>query len=133
MNATLDTLVGALYGHLAGRRLPAPINVGFDMLAGKIDLQIDMGGSVVRLDALVAWGRSLDQAVVTGWRTRDDNVHVTVAGRTAGGIRVTVYGGVPYAEVVDLLVVATGDTATLTLDELAALRATLADTQAGAA
>jgi hypothetical protein len=130
VNATLDTLIGALYGHRACHCLPEPVTVGFDLAQLGIEIQVSLADTA---SALLAWARSLDQVTVSGWRHQEDRLHLTVLGRTIGGIRVRVYGGMPYAPSADLLTVAVDQSVPLTLDELALLCGLLADTPAGAA
>jgi hypothetical protein len=121
---TLDTLIDTLYRHRAAHALPDPINVGFDLIQPGIDTQVALADTVA---ALLAWGHSLDQVTVTGWRHRADRVHLTILGHMVGGVPVRVYGGTPYTE---NLTMALDETVPLTLDELGGL---LADTPAGAA
>jgi hypothetical protein len=124
VNATLDTLIGALYGHRACHCLPEPVTVGFDLSQLWIEIQVSLADTA---SALLAWARSLDQVTVSGWRHQEDRLHLTVLGRTIGGTRVRVYGGMPYTE---NITVAVEESVTLTLDELGGL---LANTPAGAA
>lgn len=133
MNASLNALVGGLYGHLAAHPLPAPITVEFDLPTGRIDLQVKLGDTVTRLRDLLAWGHSLHQVTVTAWHTPRTDLHLMVQGRAVGDITVNAYASLPGTDLADLLAVAAGDTVTLTLDELAALHATLTNTKAGAA
>jgi hypothetical protein len=133
VNPTLDTLIGALYGHLACHPLSPPVTISFDLVRPEISMQVTVADSVTRLRELLAWGHSLDRVTVSGWHTRDNTLHLTITGHTISGVPVKVYGGVPHVDVADVIVVEVDDSVTLTLDELATLLASLADTQAGAA
>jgi hypothetical protein len=79
---TLDSLIDTLYRHRAAHALPEPGNIGFDLIQPGIDIQVGLADTVA---ALLAWGQSLDQVTVTGWRHREDRVHLPSSATQSAG------------------------------------------------
>lgn len=121
--SNLDKLINALRGYLASTPvLLEPAFVDLDPRGMKIDVQPDVADftdPVQLITSVLLWCRNLDMVSATWQRTADaGSLHITVTGRLAGGTRMRIYKGVPYAACADLVRLDVGQSEGVSLDEL---------------
>jgi hypothetical protein len=68
------------------------------------------------------WAFTLDQVTAKWWHTDGGSLHITIHGRSRGGARFCVYGGIDYARCDGLVRLAVGEHEGLSVDELYTLR-----------
>ena len=128
--SAMDSLLGAYRSHVLGRNLPDPAMLNLTPSDRQIALQPAGGLDLCsRLTGILLWAATLAEVTATWWHTADDSLHVTVNGRTAGGTRVRVYGGGPFAECCGLLSLSHGQKEGVSLDELYTLLVLLREAQ----
>jgi hypothetical protein len=115
---SLDTLTGALRSHLRGSALPVPVHVQFDLTTEEVAVQLHDSRCRQALTDLLLWAGSLHAVTVKWWRTTTARLHITVRGSTTAGISVHVYTGLIWSEVAGLVLLAEGENAVVSLDEL---------------
>ena len=126
----VDSLIGAYRSHVLGRTLPGPVSLDFTLSNREIAVQ--PGGALdlrSRLGNLLVWAYTLDDVTATWWHTRHGALHVSITGRTAGGARMKVYGGGPFAHCLGLVRLAVDEREGVSLDELYTLLGLLRDGQ----
>lgn len=129
-SSTVDSLVGALRSHLLGRTLPAPASVNINVRCREISIQPDGSFDIVgRLSSLLLWAHTLTDVTATWWHTDEGRLHISVRGRTGGGVRLDVYAGVAFAECRGLVPLELGQSEGVSLDELYALVGLLREAQ----
>lgn len=130
LTSILDMLMRAFRAHVHGRRLPAPVMVSFCPRKREVEVQPDGGTDLARnLGNVLLWGHTLGDVSATWWRTRSDNLHVSVRGRTSIGVRILVYGGGDFADCAGLVSLDPDQTDGVSLDELYALVCLLRENQ----
>jgi hypothetical protein len=98
-------LLGSIREHLCKYRLPtdiACVEAGCDSLNGEhVAVQLRHRLLADLADALLCWADTLTDVTVTAWRPMaSESVHLILTGRLPDITRVTVYGGVDYADAV---------------------------------
>ncbi len=117
--STTDSLIGAYRSHVLGRNLPDPASVDFIPSTREILVQPRGGLDLAsRLGNLLVWAYTLSDLTASWWHTPDDALHVRVSGRTAGGTRLRVYGGGPFAQCCGLVSLDLDEKEGVSLDEL---------------
>ena len=127
---TVDGLFGAYRSHVLGRLLPEPTSV--HVTPGTREISVQPGGNLdlcSRLGSILVWAFTLADVTASWWHTPDGSLHISVHGRTTGGVRVKVYGGGSFAESLDLVSLDAGESEGVSLDELYALACLLRDGQ----
>lgn len=127
---TVDSLFQAYRSHVLGRSLPEPTSI--QLMTGAREIAIQPGGALdlcSRLGAILVWAATLADVTADWWHTPEGSLHITVEGRTAGGVRIKVYGGGAFAESLGLVSLDAGHSEGATLDELYALACLLRDGQ----
>lgn len=132
---TMDYLVNALHSHLLGRALPEPAVVSFSAHGRElISVQPDGGRDDLRhLGDLLLWAYTLAEVTARWWRTTDDRLHVTVTGRTVKGVRLKVYGSIPFRACDGLVPLTVDESEGVSLDEVYALVGLLREQRKGVA
>lgn len=127
---TMDSLIGGYRAHVLGRPLPVPVSVQFNLYGPAVAVQPDGGLDTIRhLGNILVWAYTLTDVTARWWRTRDDRLHVSVRGRTAGGVRMHVFGGCEFAECLGLVALELEQQEGVTLDELYAFVGLLREAQ----
>ena len=117
--STVDSLIGQFRAHLLGRALPAPAYVELDVTGRRLAVQVDHGTNTSqRLASLLLWAHTLDEVTVGWWRTTADSLHITVDGRTTGGLPMRLYMGVPFTDAAGLVRLAPDEHDIASLDEV---------------
>ena len=117
--STTDALIGAYRSHVLGRNLPDPATLNICPTTRQIAVQPGAGSDLCsRLGGVLVWACTLTDVTASWWHTPDDALHVTVSGRTAGGIRLRVYGGGAFAECCGLVSLGLDEQEGVSLDEL---------------
>jgi hypothetical protein len=112
------------------RSLPAPAYVQLDVRKRQVVIQPQhRGGLAVELANLLMWAHTLDEVTAQWWRTTADRLHVTVYGRTGGGLRLKIYTGSPFDETAGLVRLEPDQSEGVSLDELYALVGLLREAQ----
>ena len=127
---TVDGLFRAYRSHLLGRALPEPTSVL--ITPGTREVSIQPGGSLdlcSRLGAILVWACTLSDVTADWWHTPDGSLHITVHGRTTGGVRIKVYGGGSFTDALGLVPLDADQSEGVSLDELYALVCLLRDGQ----
>jgi hypothetical protein len=96
-------LLGSIREHLNAHRIPtkiACVEAGCDSLNGEhVTVQLRHAQLADLAAALLNWADTLTHVTVTAWRPlASESVHLILTGQLADGTRVTVYGGVDYAD-----------------------------------
>jgi hypothetical protein len=96
-------LLGSIREHLRTYRLPteiACIEAGCDSLKGEhVTVQLQYRQLADLAAGLLNWADTLTHVTVTAWRpARGESVHLILTGQLPDATRVTVYGGVDYAD-----------------------------------
>lgn len=117
--STTDSLIGAYRSHVLGRNLPDPATLNFFPSTRQIAVQPSAGLDLCsRLGGVLVWACTLTDVTASWWHTPDDALHVRVSGRTAGGTRLRVYGGGPFAQCCGLVSLGLNEQEGVSLDEL---------------
>ncbi|HZS22100.1 MAG TPA: hypothetical protein VFA63_14095, partial [Pseudonocardiaceae bacterium] len=93
-------------------------------------IAIQAGGRQDPLDhlaELLLWAFTLEQVTAQWWHTRDGHLHLTIHGRTAAGMAVKVYGGIPFGCCAGLVPLALDESEGVSLDEIYTLLGLLRD------
>lgn len=126
----VDSLIGGFRAHMLGRTLPAPALVHLDVYTRQVRLQPQHGGHLAdQLANLLMWAHTLIEVTADWWRTTADQLHVTVSGRTQGGLRMHIYTGGEFTETLGLVRLDPDQTEDVTLDELYTLVGLLRESQ----
>jgi hypothetical protein len=117
--SAVDSLIGSFRAHVLGRSLPAPASVHLDVHSHEVSVQPlcppDVAGT---LGNLLLWAHTLNEVTADWRRTLGGRLHVTVHGRTSGGLRMDVYGGCEFSDCADLVRLNPGESESVSLDEL---------------
>lgn len=130
VTSSMDTVLGRFRSHMLGRALPTPVTVTFYPTTG--DVSVQPAGDLTlasKLGNVLVWAYTLVDVTASWWHTSDDALHVSITGRGAGGTRIKVYGGGPFAECCGLVTLAHGEKEGVSLDELYTLVSLLRDGQ----
>ena len=128
--STVDSLIGQFRSHMLGRSLPAPAYVHLEVSERRVAVQIDVGRNTSeRLANLLLWAHTLDEVTAQWWRTTANSLHITIHGRTSGGLRMHLYMGVPFGETTDLVRLEPDEHEIVSLDELYILAGLLREAQ----
>jgi hypothetical protein len=127
LRTTLEFLAAAFWAHLKDYPLPEPCTVTLNPRTPEIEIQVPPTEPVRHLAELLLWAYTLDQVTATWWHTESENLHVTFYGRSSGGARFRVYGGLDYARCAGLVPLAVGESEGVSVDELYTLRDLLAE------
>ncbi|MFD4192873.1 hypothetical protein [Amycolatopsis thermoflava] len=122
MRTALETLTRAFWGHLRDFPLPEPCRVTLHPGVPEIQVQVAPGEAGTHLAELLLWAYTLDQVTATWWRTEQNNLHITIRGRSQGGAHFLVYGGVAWRHCGGLVQLANGAREGVSVDELYTLR-----------
>jgi hypothetical protein len=132
--STVDSLIGGFRAHVMGRSLPAPAYVHLDVLSREVSVQPlcppDLVGT---LGHLLLWAHTLADVTANWWRTAEDRLHVTVHGRTSGGLRVDVYSSGQFSDCAGLVRLDPNESENVSLDELYTLTCLLREQVEGVA
>ena len=124
----LVTLTEGWRALLTEYRLPEPAMVSLEPTVNQITIQA--GGKQDPLDhlaELLLWAYTLEQVTAQWWHTRGGHLHLTIHGRTAAGMAVKVYGGIPFDSCAGLVPLATDESEGVSLDEIYTLLGLLRD------
>ena len=124
----LATLTEAWRALLTDCPLPEPALVSLEPTVNRITIQA--GGSqdpLNHLAELLLWAYTLEQVTAQWWHTRDGNLHLTIHGRTASGVALKVYGGIPIDSCAGLVPLAADESEGVSLDEMYTLLGLLRD------
>jgi hypothetical protein len=128
--STVDTLIGGFRAHVLGRSLPAPAYVRLDVLGREVSVQPQGGVDLVtKLGNMLLWAHTLSEVSAEWWRTEEDRLHVTIRGRTAGGLRMEIHGGGTFDQCTGLVALGRDEHEGVSLDELYALVCLLREAQ----
>ena len=128
--STMDSLIGGYRAHVLGRPLPNPVSLQFTPSGKEVAVQPEGGLDTVRhLSNILVWAYTLTDVTARWWHTNDDRLHVSVRGRTAGGVRMLVYGGCVFADCLGLVALDRGQDERVTLDEIYTLVGLLREAQ----
>lgn len=128
--STMDSLIGGYRAHVLGRALPTPVTLSFSLHNREVAVQPDGGLDTVRhLGNILVWAYTLTDVTARWWHTTDDRLHVSIHGRSAGGVRINVFGGCDFAACLGLVDLESGRRDGVSLDELYALVGLLRETQ----
>jgi hypothetical protein len=117
--SAVDSLIGGFRAHLLGRSLPAPAYVHLDVHSREVSVQPYHEPDVVgTLGNLLLWAHTLADVTANWRRTAEDRLHISVHGRTSGGLRMEVYSGVEFSDCVGLVRLDRGESESVSLDEL---------------
>ena len=129
-SARLVTLTETWRALLHDCPLPALALVSLEPTVNRITIQA--GGRqdpLNHLAELPLWPYTLEQVTAQWWHTRDGHLHVIIHGRTAAGVAVKVYGGIPFADCAGLIPLALDESEGVSLDEIYTLLGLLRDHQ----
>ncbi|MFC4853642.1 hypothetical protein [Actinophytocola glycyrrhizae] len=129
-SSTMDALIGAYRSHVLGRNLPDPATL--DLMPSTREILVQPYGGpdlCSRLGGILVWAYTLTDLTASWSHTAGDRLHVRVNGRTAGGSRITVYGGGAFAECCGLVPLGHDEQEGVTLDELYTLVGLLRESQ----
>lgn len=125
MTAALVALTGvaklATVARLYIRDTPAPepCFVTLDTNANQIDIQPPTRRDPVELlGALLVWSHRLTGITGTWTHTRDEHLHIILAGRGPSGVRIRVYSSIPFEYADGHVALAAGARESVTPDEL---------------
>lgn len=124
----LGTLTETWRALLAHCLLPEPAVVSLEPTVNRITIQA--GGRHDPLDhlaELLLWACTLERVTVQWWHTRDENLHLTIHGRTPAGVALKVYGSIPFAHCAGLVPLAVDESEGVSLDEIYTLLGLLRD------
>jgi hypothetical protein len=128
--AAVGSMLSAFRAHVRDRVLPAPASLTFSGYVREIAVQPEGGADLVQhLGNVLLWAYTLVDVTASWWRTDEDRLHVSVRGRTAGGVRMKVYGGGSFSECRGLVDLARDESEGVSLDELYTLLNLLRDGQ----
>lgn len=120
--SAVDSLIGQFRSHLHSRSLPAPAFVELDLINRRASVYpnsaFDLAGV---LGSLLVWAYSLTHVTADWWRTPEDRLHITVQGRTAGGLPLKIVHGLAFSHAADRVQLAPGASQPVSLEELQAL------------
>jgi hypothetical protein len=117
--STMDTLLGAYRSHVLGRTLPEPASL--NVIPGTREIAVQANGGldvVAHLGNLLLWACTLTEVTAEWWHTDGGRLHISITGRTSGGVRMKVYGGCEFAESAGLVQLDPGQEDNVSLDEL---------------
>lgn len=123
-----NKLIGAYTGYVHRTGVGDPVMLHFEPDALRIAVQPKVAATsdpVAVLSALLLWCRGLDEVTATWWRTRDENLHISIDGRLGCGVRMHLYSGFAYRHAAELVYLEPNTEETATLDELCFLAAEL--------
>jgi hypothetical protein len=111
--------------------LPEPATISLEPTICRVSIQVATGrDDLVHLGELLLWAYTLDQVRAQWWHTPRTDLHITIEGRCATGIRFRVYGGMPVDLCADLVQLASGAAEAVSVDELYTLLVLLREQQA---
>ena len=122
LRTQLEFLAGAFWAHLKDHPLPEPCAVTLHPRTPEVEVQVAASEPVRHLGELLLWAYTLDQVTATWRRTDRDGLHLTLHGRSRGGARFCVFGGIPYTRCAELVPLAVGESEGVSVDELYTLR-----------
>jgi hypothetical protein len=128
--STVDSLLGAYRSHVLGRSLPGL--AALHITPGTREISIQPGGGTdlcTHLSNVLVWAHTMAEVTAEWWHTDSGSLHVSVTGRTAGGVRMKVYGGGAFTQTLGLVPLDQGQREGVSLDELYALACLLRDGQ----
>jgi hypothetical protein len=118
-SSVVDSLLGAYRAHVLGRPLPTPAVVSFNPDVRQISVQ--PGGALdlcSKLGNLLVWAYTLADVTATWWHTPEHSLHITINGRTTGGVRMKVYAGGSFNQAQGLVQLGVDQREGVSLDEL---------------
>jgi hypothetical protein len=124
----LATLTEAWRALLHNCPLPEPALVSLEPTINRITIQA--GGRhdpLNHLAELLLWAYTLEQVTAKWWHTRHGHLHLAIHGRTAAGMAVKVYGGIPFGSCAGLVPLAPDESEGVSLDEIYTLLGLLRD------
>jgi hypothetical protein len=118
----LLTVLDQFRGHLTEHDLPEVVSLTLTLYGQGASAQVTHDTDQEAAGNLLGWAHSLSLVRVKAWRPPSSPyaLHVTVRGRTSGGLKVEVYASVDYDPVGPGGVLEPGGRADQTLDELRA-------------
>ncbi len=124
----LATLTEAWRALLHDCPLPEPALVSLEPTVNRITIQAGGGPDPLdHLAELLLWAYTLKQITAQWWHTGDGHLHLTIHGRTAAGMAVKVYGGIPFGSCAGLVPLALDESESVSLDEIYTLLSLLRD------
>jgi hypothetical protein len=118
----LEALTGALRTHLTTYPVPVPCSIRLELNRPRIEVQIDAARHPADdLAELLIWAYTLHGVTASWWHTPSGNLHVTIEGRTTGGVAFSVFSGIDYQRTAGLVSLAPNTSECIALDELSAL------------
>jgi hypothetical protein len=124
----LATLTEAWRALLRGCPLPEPALVSLEPTINRITIQAGSGRDALdHLTGLLLWAYTLEQVSAQWWHTPDGHLHLTIEGRTATGVAVKAYGGIPFEHCAGLVALAPGESEGVSIDEMYTLLVLLRD------
>lgn len=117
--STIDSLIGGFRAHLLGRSLPAPVSVTFHPKDGEVMVMPEGGLDLpLKLSNLLLWAYTLAEVTAEWTHNQAGRLHVSVRGRTNGGVHIQVYSGGEFTDCLGLVQLDAGETEGVSLDEL---------------
>lgn len=128
--SAVDALIGGFRAHLLGRPLPAPVAVTLHPKTGEVSVLPEGGLDMpCHLGNVLIWAYTLAEITAEWSHTQGGRFHVSVRGRTSGGVHLQVYGGGDFAECLGLVPLGAGESEGVSLDELYTLVGLLREAQ----
>lgn len=127
---SLETLASVFWAHLREYPLPEPCRVALVPREPEVQIQVASGDTVRHLAELLLWAYTLKQVTATWWHTDGGSLQISIHGRSFGGARFLVYGGVPFGACAGLVPLPVGASEGVSVDELYALRDLLGERKA---
>jgi hypothetical protein len=128
--STVESLIGGFRAHMLDRSLPAPAYVRLDVLGRSMSVHPQGGLDLAKkLANLLLWAHTLTDVTAEWWRTSEDRLHVTVRGRTSGGLHLDVHSGGEFSHCAGLVTLELDQSEGVSLDELYALVGLLREAQ----
>ncbi|TVT48392.1 hypothetical protein FNH05_18020 [Amycolatopsis rhizosphaerae] len=126
----LESLATAFFDHMRSHPLPEPCTVALQAMRPEVEVQIDPGPTVTHLAGLLAWAATLERIEARWGHTRYGDLHISIQGHASSGVRLRVYGGIPFDDCHGLVPLDGEGYQGVTLDELRTLRDLLQDGEA---
>ena len=115
----LATLTEAWRALLKDCPLPEPAMVSLEPTIYRITIQAGSAQDPLdHLGELWLWSYALEQVTAEWWHTPSGHLHITIVGRTATGVALKAYGGIPFEHCAELVPLAPEESENVSLDEI---------------